>query len=121
MITAALTADFRATDKPLRITASDTDPGKRMFNSRLIGALFLAGFLAYGTGFALVTSVISAPDFLANIALHKTTLVVGALLMAINPRYSLRKRLERNWFKDRADFERLLDGMRRAGIPEDEI
>ena len=39
-----------------------------MFHSRLIGALFLAGFLSYGTGFALVTSVIGAPDFLANIA-----------------------------------------------------
>lgn len=83
MTTATLTADLRATDKPVRTTAADTDPGKRMFNSRLIGGLFLAGFLAYGTGFALVTSVISAPDFLASIALHQTTLVVGALLMLL--------------------------------------
>ncbi|OEO30436.1 hypothetical protein VW23_021255 [Devosia insulae DS-56] len=54
-----------------------------MFHSRLIGVLFLAGFAAYGTGFALVTSVISAPDFLANIAVHRSTLVLGALLMLL--------------------------------------
>ena len=47
--------------------------------------------------------------------------IVWAELKTINPHYSLRKRLERRWFKDPADFERLLDGMRRAGIPEDAI
>ena len=83
MNTATHTADLRVADKPVRTAPADTDPGRRMFHSRLIGGLFLAGFLAYGTGFALVTSVISAPDFLANITLHKTTLVVGALLMLL--------------------------------------
>ena len=43
-------------------------PDRRMVHSRMIGALFLAGFLVYGTGFALVTSVVGAPDFLATIA-----------------------------------------------------
>jgi hypothetical protein len=50
----------------------------------LIGALFLAGFLVYGVGFGLVTSVISAPDFLATMAAHQTTLVFGAFLMLLN-------------------------------------
>jgi len=83
MTTATLTADLRASTTPVRRPAADTDPGKRMFHSRLIGGLFLAGFLAYGTGFGLVTSVVSAPNFLANIALNQTTLVVGALLMLL--------------------------------------
>jgi len=53
-------------------------------SSRLIGALFLLGFLSYGVGFALVTSVIGAPDFLATLAAHQTTLVIGAFLMLLN-------------------------------------
>lgn len=56
----------------------------RMIYSRLIGALFLAGFLVYGVGFGLVTSVISAPDFLATISVHQTILVAGAFLMLLN-------------------------------------
>jgi len=56
----------------------------RMMYSRLIGALFLLGFLSYGVGFALITSLVSAPDFLATIAAHQTTLVIGALLMLLN-------------------------------------
>ena len=39
-------------------------PGLRMTYSRLIGALFLVGFLFYGVGAALVTSVTGGPDFL---------------------------------------------------------
>jgi hypothetical protein len=70
-------------------SAADLSKGRvmvnsRMIYSRLIGALFLAGFLVYGVGFALVTSVISAPDFLAAISVHQTTLVVGAFLMLLN-------------------------------------
>jgi hypothetical protein len=53
-------------------------------SSRLIGALFLSGFLVYGVGFGLVTSVISAPDFLSTIPAHQTTLVLGAFLMLLN-------------------------------------
>lgn len=56
----------------------------RMTVSRVIGALFLAGFLVYGVGFALVTSVIGAPDFLATMAAHQTTLILGAFLMLLN-------------------------------------
>ena len=58
--------------------------GSRMLYSRLIGALFLAGFVSYGVGFALVTSVTGAPDFLSTISAHQTTLVLGAFLMLLN-------------------------------------
>jgi hypothetical protein len=57
-------------------------PGKRY--SRIFGALFLAGFLAYGIGFGLVSSVTTAPDFLSALSAHSTTLVIGAFLMLLN-------------------------------------
>jgi hypothetical protein len=56
----------------------------RMVYSRLIGALFLAGFFAYGTGSILVASVTGRPDFLSTIAAHQTILVFGAFLMLLN-------------------------------------
>jgi hypothetical protein len=55
-----------------------------MASSRLIGALFLAGFLTYGMGNSLVNSAISKPNFLSTIAAHHTTLVLGAFLMLLN-------------------------------------
>ena len=57
-------------------------PGKRY--SRLFGALFIAGFLVYGIGFGLVSSVTTAPDFMATLSAHSTTLVIGAFLMLLN-------------------------------------
>jgi uncharacterized protein DUF4386 len=57
-------------------------PGKRY--SRIFGALFLAGFLVYGIGFGLVSSVITAPDFMSTLAANSTILVVGAFLMLLN-------------------------------------
>src|SRR5438445_11565695 len=62
----------------------NNSPGSRMTYSRLIGALFLLGFLFYGVGAALVTSVTGAPDFLSTISAHQTTLVIGAFLMLLN-------------------------------------
>src|SRR3954453_1692951 len=59
-------------------------PGSRMTYSRLIGALFLLGFLFYGVGAALGTSVTGAPDFVSTISAHQTTLAVGAFLMLLN-------------------------------------
>lgn len=55
--------------------------GSRMWTSRLIGALFLAGFVIYGTGSILVNSVVDGPDFLAGVGSQKTTLALGAFLM----------------------------------------
>jgi hypothetical protein len=52
--------------------------------ARLIGALFLIGFLTYGIGFTLVNSVISVPDFLARLPGVQTTLLIGAFLMLLN-------------------------------------
>lgn len=52
--------------------------------ARLIGALFLVGFLTYGIGFTLVNSVIEAPDFLTTIPALQTTLILGAFLMLGN-------------------------------------
>jgi hypothetical protein len=54
-----------------------------MTYSRLIGALFLVGFLFYGVGAALVTSVTGTPDFLSTLPAHQTTLVIGAFLMLL--------------------------------------
>jgi Domain of unknown function (DUF4386) len=58
--------------------------GSRMTSSRLIGALFLSGFLVYGVGSGLATSATGAPDFLATISAHTTVLIVGAFLMLLN-------------------------------------
>jgi Domain of unknown function (DUF4386) len=58
--------------------------GSRSTYSRLIGALFLLGFLSYGVGFGLVTSATGAPNFLATISAHQTILVLGAFLMLLN-------------------------------------
>ena len=57
------------------------DTGSRMWASRLIGALFLAGFIVYGTGSFLVTSVLDGDDFLAGVGAKETTLALGAFLM----------------------------------------
>ena len=58
--------------------------GPRTTYARLIGALFLIGFLTYGIGFTLVNSVITVPDFVANIPAVQTTLLIGAFLMLLN-------------------------------------
>ena len=58
--------------------------GSRQVSSRLIGALFLLGFVFYGVGNGLVTSVTGAPDFVSTIPAHQTTLVLGAFLMLLN-------------------------------------
>jgi hypothetical protein len=62
----------------------DNSPGSRMTYSRVIGALFLAGFVVYIAGGVLVSSVTGTPDFLSTISTHQTTLVLGAFLMFLN-------------------------------------
>ena len=56
----------------------------RKMHSRLIGALFLVGFLTYGVGSGLVTSLVGGSNFLSTIAASQTILVIGALLMFLN-------------------------------------
>jgi len=58
-------------------------PGARMTYSRLIGSLFLAGFLTYGVGYSLATSVVADDDFLSSLPAHETTLALGVFLMLL--------------------------------------
>lgn len=58
--------------------------GPRNTYARLIGALFLIGFLTYGIGFTLVNSVITVPDFVSAIPAVQTTLLIGTFLMLLN-------------------------------------
>jgi len=58
--------------------------GSRMTISRLIGALFLLGFLCYGLGSGLVTSLVGSSNFLSTILASQTILVLGAFLMFLN-------------------------------------
>lgn len=60
------------------------DIGSRKTYARLIGALFLVGFLTYGIGLTLVNSVITVPDFVSTIPALQTTLILGAVLMLGN-------------------------------------
>jgi hypothetical protein len=62
----------------------DKPVGDRMFYSRIIGALFPLGFLAYGVGFGLIMSVVTKPAFLAHMADHQDVLTLGAFLMLLN-------------------------------------
>lgn len=63
------------------IDVDESRTGSRMWTSRLIGALFLAGFLVYGTGTILVSSVVGGPDLLADVDARHATLALGAFLM----------------------------------------
>jgi Domain of unknown function (DUF4386) len=58
--------------------------GSRVWVSRLVGALFLLGFLSYGVGSALADSVVGGAGFLPHVSAHETTLVLGAFLMLLN-------------------------------------
>ena len=66
------------------VGAADSSKDSRKLYSRLIGGLFLAGFLVYGLGEGLVNSVVGRPDFLSTVARHQTILVFGAFLMLLN-------------------------------------
>jgi hypothetical protein len=55
-----------------------------LISSRLIGALFLAAFVFYGVGTGLVTSLLTAPDFLSTVFAQQATLVLGTFLMLVN-------------------------------------
>ena len=58
--------------------------GSRMTYSRLIGALFLLGFLSYGIGSGLATSLVVSSNFLSTIGASQTLLVTGAFLIFLN-------------------------------------
>jgi uncharacterized protein DUF4386 len=58
--------------------------GSRMTDSRLIGALFLAGYLTYGVGSVLAKSVTDGSNFLSTISADHGILVLGAFLILLN-------------------------------------
>ena len=58
--------------------------GSRMTYSRLIGAMFLAGFLLYGVGSAVATSTASASNVLSTLSTDHTIFVLAVLLMLLN-------------------------------------
>jgi hypothetical protein len=75
---AQLTATPPTTTRPVpheRLAPSHRNTG------RIIGALFLAGFLTYGTGGILTTSILDAGDVVGSVAAHQTTFALGAVLM----------------------------------------
>jgi hypothetical protein len=51
--------------------------------ARIFGVLFLTSFLAYGTGTAVIQSIVSAPDILSNVHASTTLIVVSAILMGV--------------------------------------
>jgi hypothetical protein len=55
-----------------------------MLISRVIGALFLVGFLSYGVGFGIVSSLVGSSNFLSTIAASASLITVGAFLMFMN-------------------------------------
>jgi hypothetical protein len=79
--TSGQTRPERLTPRPPPHSAGPTVADRTY--GRLIGALFLAGFLTYGIGSGLVTSVTDESDLLAGVAAGETTLMVGALLMLL--------------------------------------
>src|ERR671934_2124378 len=63
---------------------TNIEVGSRMTISRIIGALFLGGFLSYGIGSVLANSVASGTDFLSKVPGAQTTLILGAFLILLN-------------------------------------
>ncbi len=73
------------TVSPTRATqVGDTVDRSNRTTAKVIGALFLSGFLVYGIGSALVQSVVGGSDFLSTVTGHRTTLALGAVLMLMN-------------------------------------
>jgi hypothetical protein len=51
--------------------------------ARIFGVSFLVSFLAYGTGSALIQSIVSAPDILSRVHASQTLIVVAAIFMGV--------------------------------------
>ena len=95
MIDTKLTTNGHAPPIPQARLAAEVERGRltrsRMIYSRLIGALFLLGFLSYGIGSGLVTSLVGGSNFLSAVAASQTLLLVGAFLMFLNTGVDLGK------------------------------
>src|SRR5947209_8814297 len=62
-----------------------------MRHTRLIGALFLAGYLTYGVGSVLAKSVTDGSNFLSTISADHGILVLGAFLILLNTAVDIAK------------------------------
>jgi hypothetical protein len=51
--------------------------------ARMFGIFFIIAFLSYGPGSALIASITSTQDFLSNVYANNTTIIVGAILIAL--------------------------------------
>jgi hypothetical protein len=51
--------------------------------AKLFGVFFILTFLSYGIGSGLIQSIIGEPDYLQAVHGHKSTIVIGAILMAL--------------------------------------
>ena len=51
--------------------------------ARLFGIFFFLAFMSYGVGSGMVASVVDSSDGIAGYVDHRTTLIVGVILMAI--------------------------------------
>ena len=51
--------------------------------ARTFGSFFLLAFLSYGIGTGLTSSGTDATDSLTNFSTHKTSFVIGVILMAL--------------------------------------
>ena len=85
VLTTASVPGVHSPDAPRDLSRS------RMRQSRIIGALFLAGFLVYGGGSSLVASLVGGPDLLARIAPLGSLLALGAFLLLLNTAVDLAK------------------------------
>jgi hypothetical protein len=72
-------------------TAPSVMSSSRMRQSRILGALFLAGFLVYGSGSSIVASLVGGSDILGTIAPLQSLLALGAFLMILNTAVDLAK------------------------------
>lgn len=61
-----------------------SSPDSERTTARIVGALFLAAFFAYGGGSAVLASILYAPDHLSAIAANTMQLRIGAILMLVN-------------------------------------
>jgi hypothetical protein len=78
-------------DSPPANRPQDELRKSRMRQSRILGILFLSGFVVYGGGLSLATTLVAGPDFLGALAPLRTLLVLGAFLMLLNTAVDIAK------------------------------
>ena len=83
-ITAPATGEVTASDRSRRQRS-------RMRRSRAIGALFLVGFLVYGSGSSIAASLVGHAGFLATIGPAASVLALGAFLILLNTAVDIAK------------------------------